>query len=100
MRPRREAVLVAAVLLLALLVAASPAHASFGVSDANFSAGVFASDHTTLVTQAGAHPFEGVTRFTFNSAGGFPDGNVRNIRVDLPPGLISNPQATTLCTTA
>src|SRR6185369_486723 len=92
MRPRREALLVAAVLLL---IAATPARATFGVTDANFSAEVLdASDQP--VTQAGAHPYVGVTSFTFNTAPPFntPDGNVKNIRVDLPPGLISNPQAT------
>jgi len=97
MRLRREAILVAAILALGL--AAPAAYAAFGVTDANFSATVTdSSDHA--VTQAGAHPFLGVTSFTFNSTGGIPDGNVRNIRVDLPPGLISNPQATNQCTTA
>ena len=91
-----DALLVAAVLLLA---AATPAHAAFGVDQGNFTAGVFAADHTTAVTQAGAHPYEGVTEFTFNTTPPFntPDGNVKNIRVDLPPGLISNPQATVQC---
>ena len=87
--------LVAAVLLL---IAATPARATFGVTDANFSAEVLdASDQP--VTQAGAHPYVGITAFTFNTAPPFntPDGNVKNIRVDLPPGLISNPQATVQC---
>lgn len=51
-----------------------------------------------LQTQAGSTPFSGVTDFAFNSNAGFPDGNVKDIRVDLPPGLISNPQATPKCT--
>jgi hypothetical protein len=99
MRLRREAIVVAGVLLATLVVAATPAHAAFGVDQGHFSAGVFQSDHTTVVTQAGAHPFEGVTEFTFNANGlGVPVENVKDIRVDLPPGLISNPQATPLCT--
>jgi hypothetical protein len=94
MRPRREALLVAAVLSL---VAATPAHADFGV--ASFEARVAdAADHD--VTQAGAHPFTGTTAFTFNSTATGPDGHVKDIRVDLPPGLISNPQATPRCTNA
>src|SRR4051794_23266736 len=96
MRPRREAVVVAAVLLLTLLAAATPAHAAFGVS--SFTADVKdASDQP--VAQAGAHPFVGVTKFSFNTVPlvGIPDGNVKDIRVDLPPGLISNPQATPRC---
>ena len=47
-----------------------------------------------LETQAGSNPYDGVTDFTFNTSGLTPDGNVKNIRVDLPPGLVSNPEAT------
>jgi hypothetical protein len=96
MRPRREAVLVAVGLFLA--VAPSAAHAAFGIQD--FTAEVRKADNTTLETQAGAHPFVGVTSFTFNSTASGPDGHVKDIRVDLPPGLISNPQATPRCTAA
>src|SRR4051794_30846232 len=95
MRPRREALLVAAVLLLA--VATPVAHADFGVS--SFSAAV-KDAQGNVVTQAGAHPFTGVTSFTFNSTLLGPDGHVKDVRVDLPPGLISNPQATPRCTNA
>src|SRR5438552_10244242 len=94
MRPRRDALTAAGVLLVTLLIAAPAAHADFGVS--SFTAEVRASDHTTLVTQAGAHPYEGVTSFTFTGS-----DKVKDIRVDLPPGLISNPQATPeLCTSS
>ena len=89
-----EAIAVAAVLLLAV---ATPAHAEFGVK--SFTAAVKDKDGN-LVTQAGAHPYVGVTSFTFNSTATGPDGNVKDIRVDLPPGLISNPQATPRCTAA
>jgi hypothetical protein len=95
MRPRREAVAVAAVLLLTLLTAATPAHAAIVVTD--FKAEVRESDHTTLVTQAGDHPYEGVTSFTFKNTLGIPDEHVKDVRVDLPPGLISNPEATPKC---
>src|SRR4051812_1730659 len=88
MRPRREAFLVAAVLVL---IAATPAHAAFGVS--SFTAEVRKADNS-VETQAGAHPFVGITDFTFSGS-----ESVRNIRVDLPPGLISNPQAVPTCGT-
>ena len=99
MRPRRDAVLVAAVLLVTLLVAATPAQAGFGVSSFTARA-TDSSDHD--VSQAGAHPFLGTTAFTFNTIPllGTPDGNVKNVRVEVPPGLISNPQATPRCTNA
>ena len=98
MRPRTDALRVAAVLLFTQLIAAAPAHAAFGIE--SFTAEVRKADNTTLETQAGAHPFVGVTSFTFNSTASGPDGHVKDIRVDLPPGLISNPQATPRCTAA
>jgi hypothetical protein len=92
MRPRL-AFLVAQVLVLTI---ASAAHAAtFGVS--SFDATVEDASHQP-VSQAGAHPFAATTSFTFNTSGGTPVDNVRNIRVDLPPGLISNPQAANHCT--
>jgi hypothetical protein len=91
MRPRLA--FATAAVLVAAAVLASPAGASFGV--ASFSA--TARDAANRdVTQAGAHPDTGTTSFTFNNLLGLPSGNVRNVRVDLPPGLISNPQATFL----
>jgi hypothetical protein len=91
-----EGVVAATVLALGLLAPA--AHAAFGIQD--FTAEVRKADNTTLETQAGAHPFVGVTSFTFNSTATGPDGHVKDVRVDLPPGLISNPQATPKCTNA
>jgi hypothetical protein len=81
-------------------LAAPAASAAFGVS--SFSAEARRS-HTPgdLETRAGATPVVGVTDFSFNrTLLLLPDGNVRNIRVDLPPGLVSNPQATPKCTDA
>ncbi len=95
----------ASIALLALLIAlfagsfAPPrAQAAFGVSD--FEA-VVRDQNGEILTQAGARPFTGVTDFTFNETGdGSPDGNIKDIRVDVPPGLISNPEATPKCTDA
>jgi hypothetical protein len=88
----RAAILAA---LLAAALWAPAAHAAFGIK--SFSATVLRSDMTTAETQAGAHPYVGITDFSFDASGLIPD-DVRNIRVDLPPGLISNPQATPYCT--
>jgi hypothetical protein len=88
------AVLVAAV--AALGAAAPAANADFGIS--SFKADVYKADGTTVETQAGAHPFTGVTSFAFNTTPlGTPDGNVKDVRVDLPPGLVSNPLAIPQC---
>jgi hypothetical protein len=83
---------------LALGLMAPAAHAAFGVQ--SFNADVFADNtDTTVQTQAGSTPYDGVTDFVFNTTPvlGTPDDNVQTIRVDLPPGLISNPEATPKC---
>jgi hypothetical protein len=52
-------------------------------------------------TQAAGHPNYGITDFRFKTTGaaGFekPEGNVKEVRVDLPPGLSVNPYATPRC---
>ncbi|MFL5840274.1 MAG: hypothetical protein ACJ77Z_07465, partial [Thermoleophilaceae bacterium] len=90
---RQGIAMVAAVVMLA--VAAPSASAAFGVE--SFSADVL-DQSNDVVTQAGSTPYTGVTDFKFKkTALGGPDGNVKDIRVDLPPGLISNPEATPKC---
>ncbi len=79
---------------IALLTPAA-AHAAFGVQ--SFRADVTESDQTTLFTQAGGHPAYGITDFTMNQSGGLPVGDVKNVRVDVPPGLIPNPEAIPKC---
>ena len=75
--------------------------AGFGVQEQNFEAstctvatctyGDVRADPGEAYTQAAGHPPEGITTFEFNHhsslLGEEPEGSVRNIRVDLPPGL-------------
>src|SRR3954454_8053382 len=69
---------------------AAPNAYAFGIVPGSFHAQVLdASDH--VVTQAGSTPYVGITAFDLDSD---PADPVSDIRVDLPPGLISNPQAT------
>jgi hypothetical protein len=63
-------------------------------------------------TQAGSHPYEASTSFDFNTVthynaeteqfgwapAGSRGGDVRDVRVDLPPGLIGDPNAVPQCT--
>lgn len=52
-------------------------------------------------TQAAGHPNFGITAFLMNQTGGspnFPDGFMKENRVELPVGLGVNPQATPQCT--
>ncbi|HEY7453960.1 MAG TPA: hypothetical protein VH683_05300 [Thermoleophilaceae bacterium] len=95
--------------VVALAAGAVPAQAAFGVS--MFDGGTFGPPPPggdpfgsgPAYTQAGGHPYEAWTAFEMNrvvKADGrlAPDGgNVRNVVVDLPPGLIGNPTAVPEC---
>ena len=90
-----------------MALAAASANADFGLrpdpndpSRLDFMADVFKADGSTPETQAGASPDSAVTQFGFNRLANNvnPDENVRNIVVDLPPGLVGNPQAVPTCT--
>jgi hypothetical protein len=98
------------VLATLLTLGAGPARADFGVSV--FDGGTFgpppAGETNPLVsgpayTQAGGHPYEAWTAFRLNTeedANRFlrPQGGAfRNVRVDLPPGLVGNPTALPQC---
>ena len=95
----------AAVVALALIVAA-PAQASFGVS--KWQAGTcegdiphcsYSSPSSQFFTKAAGHPPVGLTDFVFNTESplGLPEGNVQDVRVDLPEGLNVDPQAVAQC---
>jgi uncharacterized repeat protein (TIGR01451 family) len=68
--------------------------------------GWFSNADGTLDTQAGSHPYEATFSFdlpTLVQNTGFPElraagGEVRNLVVDLPPGLVGNPNAVPQCT--
>ena len=90
-RSSRVASLVA-LAALAVLVMASPASAEFAIT--NFSV-------TSTSSVAGAHPdlttnlqFSTVANGPFNIAA---DGNLRDLSVELPPGLIGDPNAVPQC---
>ncbi len=78
-----------------LALSSRPARAEFGIVPGSYAA-------STSSTQAGAHG-DLTTRFVLqqhqdpNILGPTPDGDVRNIVVSLPPGVIGNPQAYPQC---
>jgi hypothetical protein len=91
-------------------LAAPAASAEFGVTESNWEAGTclehsctYASPHALFYTQAAGHPPWGVTTFEVNSKENLitkqhePEGAVRRIRVDVPPGLAANPEALPKC---
>jgi hypothetical protein len=100
MRMLRRAALLLAVGLSLSLACAGSALASFGFQ---------AFDNTVLNqdgspdAQAGSHPWAMTTGFTLNkttnlSGQAIPDGDLKDIRVELPPGLVGDPTATLKCT--
>lgn len=96
---------------LALCACAAPsARADFGIAnwealtcavDATPADPCTSEDISDFYTQAAGHPNFGITAFQLNT-GAFevPEGNVKDIRVELPEGLGVNPEATEQCTVA
>lgn len=79
------------------LVSSAVARAEFGIIPGSFKVTALNRDGT-IDTRAGSHPYELVVHFEFNlNAQRKADGNVRDIEVDLPPGLVGNPTAVPRC---
>jgi hypothetical protein len=94
----------AALALATSLVFAGSALAAFGIQPGSFKAEV-TDQSGALYTQAGGHPYQASTSFTFNTTTNkagetIPDGIVKDIVVELPPGFVGNPQAVPECTEA
>ncbi len=91
----------AAALIVSLsLLFAAPALASFGFQSFETS---FVNHDGSPDVQAGSHPWEMTTSFNFHettNANGelVPDGNVKDIQVELPAGLTGDPTSTPKCT--
>ena len=95
--------LVGAVALLAL-AGAAPAMAQGGFGITSFSNALTNADGTPA-TQAGSHPYEMTTTLNFPTFAsgpnqGLPTENVKDVVVNLPPGLIGNPNAVPRCDVA
>lgn len=86
--------------LLASALLADPvaADASFGVVPGSFQVSARNRDGT-IDRMAGSHPYVLTVAATFShDHEGDAEGSVRDVRVDLPPGLVGNPLATPRCT--
>lgn len=91
------------VVVLAALAGASPAAAEFGFESGAFRARLHDAAGVE-VTQAGSHPdatVEFMLRSKLDANGDrVPDESVKDVAVELPAGLVGNPQATPRCTHA
>jgi hypothetical protein len=99
LRPRALALLTSAVCVLAAGLLPAAAQAGFGI--ASFDASVTNQDGSPD-TQAGSHPFEATTIFKLNTTATTidplsPDGNAKDVEVELPAGLVGDPSATVRC---
>ncbi len=96
----------------ALLAAWLPGSASAALSVSKWEAGTCreadcedSGPASRFYTQAAGHPDFGITDFRFSAVKVAadheePTGKVKDVRVDLPPGLAVNPEATEQCTEA
>lgn len=98
--------------MTALIAGLAPAaQAAFGVTEGNFEAGTCINHTCTYssveanpkeaFTQSAGHPQWGITTFELNHTGSgttrVPEGALKRIRVDVPPGLAANPEALPKC---
>ncbi len=96
--------------LLAAALLASPALAAeeFGIAPGSFTSGTYTSEgatgplgeHATPDTQAGDHPYEQSVTFDLTTHGAsptVPDGSTKDVKVELPPGFVGDPNATPRC---
>jgi hypothetical protein len=110
----RAFLLCALALALATIGASAPAaFGAFGVEERNFEAGTcktqactyksVEANHAEAFTQAAGHPQWGITGFELNSKETTllkehePEGALKRVRVDVPPGLAADPQALPVC---
>jgi hypothetical protein len=86
-----------------MLLSVSSCYASFGVEA--FENSIVLNKEGLPAVQAGSHPYEMATAIMFDHSGtgseSLPDGNPKNVEVNLHAGVVGNPTATaTRCTEA
>jgi hypothetical protein len=95
--------------IVALIALPASASGAFGFRPGPEGFSVAAREESGAIDhQAGSHPYELVTDLRFETAAASPgepgvpfsEGDLRELRLDLPAGLIENPAAATQCTQA
>lgn len=99
MSSRLSRALLGAVLVAVLLVPAEARAFDFLPGDEGFDAHVYKEGEEQPATQAGSHPVGLTADFEFETDGGgpFSPDDLRNLSLELPPGLIENPTALPTC---
>src|ERR1044071_3846744 len=87
---------------VATMLIASPAAHAYEIAD--FRGAVYrdgVQDETNYADDAGEHPDTGIVEFSFTTEDdGSPSGVTKELRVDIPAGLIPDPEAFPRCTDA
>jgi hypothetical protein len=84
-----------AFMVAALSLRVSPTQAAFGIASLSTAA---INEDGTPDFQAGSHPFAFSFDFAMNTdSEGLPEGGLRGVEVDLPPGLVGDPGAVPSC---
>ncbi len=118
----RRLIVLASLMALGALFVAPSAHAAFGIEnwesltctenedsevgpevpplEASPNPCTESSPSSQWYAQAAGHPNFGITDFTLNNLGGFPEGFVKDIVVETPEGLSVNPEAAPKCSIA
>jgi hypothetical protein len=92
--PVRSLLVVLTVVLAMLAVAATPAMAELGLERLAVSA---RNQDGTPDVQAGSHPYALNTTFLLHEEGPI-GGDLKDVRLELPPGFVGDPTATPRCT--
>ena len=93
---RSKLVLILGVLAAMFAFAAAPAMAEFGLERLAISA---RNQNGTPDVQAGSHPYALNTTFVLHDAGpAAGQADLKDVRVELPPGFVGDPTATPRCT--
>jgi len=97
-RLRLSGGLLVAIVATALALSPTTAQAAFGLlpGDEGFDVNATEVDSSAAAT-AGSHPYAISTTIAFNRQGPFSDGDVKDIRIDHPAGLIENPTVVGKC---
>ncbi|HEV7528748.1 MAG TPA: hypothetical protein VGO29_07620 [Solirubrobacteraceae bacterium] len=111
MKTHARAALAGLLTVASFALLAPAAQAAFGVTESHFEAGTcsvpeceYSSLKNLFYTQAAGHPERGITSVELNSKpsglGHEPEGSLKRLRVDVPPGLAANPEALPKCSAA
>jgi hypothetical protein len=92
----RRLTIAVSLLATALVLPCSPAQASFGFlpGSEGFDVAIEGEGGVGVKSQAGSHPYEITTSVNF------AEGDLRNLDLELPGGLIENPSAVSQCSQA